>query len=98
MTDFNLSVNYAALGAGSEGMSRTERELLNRMEELQASLRQVAAGWEGEAMRAFDANMRVLNEELDKLRMVLAQTGNQLSNAIGDYQRTDRAGARLLGG
>ncbi len=95
MADFSLS--YAALSGGSEGLTAEERALLDRLEALRAALNWASAGWTGEAASAFDANMRVFSEELDKLRVVLGMTGNALDTAGMNYRAVDLRNANRMG-
>ncbi|WP_059011582.1 WXG100 family type VII secretion target [Streptomyces specialis] len=95
----DISVVYEALNSGSEGLMAEERQLLERMVALRSALRDAAAGWDGEAMRAFEANMRVFDEELGKLSVVLAKTGSALDTAGASYRSVDlRNAGRLMGG
>ncbi|ARQ68174.1 WXG100 family type VII secretion target [Streptomyces marincola] len=93
----DISVRYAALSGGSEGLSAEEQAFLARLEALQAALRWMAEGWTGNAATAFDANMRVFSEELEKLRVVLGQTGNALDTAGMSYRAVDVRGAGRFG-
>ncbi|WP_049573489.1 WXG100 family type VII secretion target [Streptomyces sp. SBT349] len=95
MADFSL--NYSALGGGSEGLTAEERELLNRLEALQQALRWAAEGWSGEAATAFNLNMQVFSQELDKLRVVLGATGNALDTAGINYRAVDLRAAHRMG-
>ncbi|MFD5320090.1 WXG100 family type VII secretion target [Streptomyces sp. NPDC127098] len=89
----NLSVNYGSLTTGSEGLNQQERALLEKIETLHAELLAVGGGWEGEAQRAFQANMAVFTQELEHLARILGRTGNQLSESAYAYAEADRRGA-----
>lgn len=94
----DINVRYAALDAVSEQSRLVAGNLVERLEELQSSLRRVAAGWDGAAMRAFEANMGAFNVELDKLRAVQSNTGASVGNARVAYQSQDnRNAARIMG-
>ncbi|MDT0321039.1 WXG100 family type VII secretion target [Streptomyces millisiae] len=90
----DLSVNYQALVAGSEGLTTEERALLQRIEDLHARLNAVAAGWTGEAQQAFRQNMLNLTQELNDLAVVLSRTGNQLVDTASAFQAVDRRSAQ----
>ncbi|RKN38720.1 WXG100 family type VII secretion target [Streptomyces hoynatensis] len=85
----DISVNYAALTAGADGLTQQEQALLHKIEDLAQALNRVAAGWTGEAQRAFHENMRAFAEETANLAAVLGRTGNQLGNAQADYRHVD---------
>ncbi|MGP3971970.1 WXG100 family type VII secretion target [Streptomyces sp. 6N223] len=93
-----LNVRYGALDLGAEQIRTVTGNLVERLETLQTSLRSVAAGWDGEAMRAFNVNMNAFTQELDKLRIVQTNTGTSVSNARASYQSQDhRNASRIMG-
>jgi uncharacterized protein YukE len=93
-----IEVNYSTVGAGADGLGLANRDLLQRLEELVGMARSVAEGWTGEAKIAFDANMRVISEELLNIGTVVGQTGGALSNSVASYHAQDRRSAgRILG-
>jgi WXG100 family type VII secretion target len=94
----DINVNYAALQAASEQSRQVTNNLVTRLDDLQANLRHVATGWHGESMKAFDANMRVFSQELEKLRVVQGNTGNSVGNAQAAYHSQDnRSANRIMG-
>ncbi|MBL1068302.1 WXG100 family type VII secretion target [Streptomyces sp. 7-21] len=93
----NINVQYSALDSGAERMNTVAGNLVERLETLQSGLRSVASGWTGEAKLAFEENMRLFTTELDKLRVIQANTATSVSNASAGYAATDRYNARRFG-
>ena len=94
----DISVRYGALASGAEGLRQQGQALLQRIEELAQELNRVAAGWTGEAQRAFQANMRVFAEETANLAAVVGRTGTQLDNAQAAYRHVDQRQAAQFRG
>jgi ESAT-6 family protein len=94
----SINVRYGALDMGAEQIRTVTGNLVERLDSLQASLRSVAAGWDGEAKQAFEVNMNAFTTELDKLRVVQSNTGTSMSNARAAYQGQDhRNASRIMG-
>jgi WXG100 family type VII secretion target len=91
-----INVSYAGLEGGAEGISGVARNLEERLASLQASLRAVGAGWDGEAHTAFHSNMTVLGQTLDALREIQQRTGTTVATSRIDYQAIDRRNASRI--
>ncbi|WP_129842776.1 WXG100 family type VII secretion target [Streptomyces sp. RFCAC02] len=95
MTDY-IRMNFQALAAGSEGLSAEETRLLERLADLDAALRAVAAGWDGAAKNAFDINIQAFRENTMALAGLLGRTGNQVALAGERFQNLDSRMANML--
>lgn len=96
--DGTIRVDHAALDRAADDLARQVRRIDVRLDQLEAELAPLRAGWTGLARESYDTAQRQWDAAMREMRTALDETGRAVSASNAEYLARDRAGAARFGG
>ena len=89
----DFQVQYGALDQAAADINTGAGNLDSCLSDLEQTLNQLVASWEGQAQEAYQAAQRKWNEGLNGPKDVLRKTSTAVDSARTNYQQTDQSSA-----
>ncbi len=96
--DGTIRVDHAALDQAAADMAQKVREIAARLDDLEAELAPLRAGWSGQAREAYDVAKRQWDAAMHEMHALLDEAGRAVSRSNAEYRARDLAGAARFGG
>ncbi|MER5452211.1 WXG100 family type VII secretion target [Streptomyces sp. NPDC002766] len=93
----SILVNYATITNASTDVRTTAGRIKQQLEDLEASVKRVAATWEGEAQEGYQRKQREWDQTAQDLHSTLLKIATALQNAADNYQATEKSNASTWG-
>ncbi|MBK3644350.1 MULTISPECIES: WXG100 family type VII secretion target [Streptomyces] len=93
----SILVNYATITNASTDVRTTAGRIKQQLEDLEASVKRVAATWEGEAQEGYQRKQREWDQTAQDLHSTLLKISTALQNAADNYQATEKSNAATWG-
>ncbi|ALV32968.1 WXG100 family type VII secretion target [Streptomyces sp. NPDC101209] len=93
----SILVNYATITNASTDVRTTAGRIKQQLEDLEASVKRVAATWEGEAQEGYQRKQREWDQTAQDLHSTLLKIATALQNAADNYQATEKSNAATWG-
>ncbi|MEU6147599.1 WXG100 family type VII secretion target [Streptomyces sp. NPDC047081] len=93
----SILVNYATITNASTDVRSTAGRIKQQLEDLEASVKRVAATWEGEAQEGYQRKQREWDQTAQDLHSTLLKISTALQNAADNYQSTEKSNAATWG-
>ncbi|WP_370249286.1 WXG100 family type VII secretion target [Nocardioides sp.] len=88
-----IRVNHAALEQAAADMTRTVKDIDDRLNRLESELAPLKSDWSGSAQQSYQAAKAKWDQAISEMRDLLTETHQSVSQSNDDYRAADARGA-----